>query len=147
MDGVVVVGHEEVSPIPPCRIDERSNVAATRVGVASDAEQRPASAGYRQEPELGLNAVNLHGCGEPSTRPEITYGSPEMFRDQVHTRPMGSYEITWPTRLTHDPKKRLTTELASQEAAGSDAFARERHAETPVTSAHEPSNVRDLKSG
>jgi hypothetical protein len=60
---------------------------------------------------------------------------------------MGSYEITWPTRLTHDPKKRLTTELASQEAAGSDAFARERPAETPVTSAHEPSNVRDLKSG
>jgi hypothetical protein len=32
MDGVVVVGHEEVSPIPPCRIDERSNVGALGLG-------------------------------------------------------------------------------------------------------------------
>jgi hypothetical protein len=69
--------------------------------------------------------------------PKFSHGSPEVFRDQVHTRPKSSYEITWPTRPTHDPDKGLTTELASQEAAGSDAFARKRHAETPVTSAHE----------
>jgi hypothetical protein len=48
--------------------------------------------------------------------------------------------------VTHEPDKGLTTEIARQEAAGSDAFARERHAETPETSAHEPSNIRDLKS-
>jgi hypothetical protein len=51
-----------------------------------------------------------------------------------------------PTRLTHDPDKGLTTEIASQEGARSDAFARNRHAETTETSAHQQSNVRDLKS-
>jgi hypothetical protein len=69
-----------------------------------------------------------------------------VFRDQVHTRPIGSYEITWPTRPTHDPDEGLTPEIASQEAAGSDAVARERHAETRETSAHQQSNVRDIKS-
>jgi hypothetical protein len=41
MDGIAVVGHEEVSPIPPRRIDERSNVGATRMGLAPTPNSGP----------------------------------------------------------------------------------------------------------
>jgi hypothetical protein len=30
---------------------------------------------------LGLNALNLHGCGEPSTGSKVAHASPEAFRD------------------------------------------------------------------
>jgi hypothetical protein len=39
----LLLSAKEVGPIPPWWIDERSKVGATRIGVASDAEQRPAA--------------------------------------------------------------------------------------------------------
>lgn len=90
---VVVVGHEEVGPVPSGRVDERTDARDSWIGITADAEHRPTPSGYRQQPKLRLNTLNLDGCGEPSASPNVTQGMMEMFRDQIHTCPIGPDQI------------------------------------------------------